>query len=503
LAKKFEHVLIDEYQDTNHAQFVLIKNLSIMAKSIFAIGDPAQTIFSFAGSDISNILNFEKAFKGTTVYHLSKNFRSVKTVANVANAVISKSKQISHVPIEVVKNEGEKARCYIFDRPDSEAGFICDEIINLVRRKKAKYSDFAILYRTRVQSKFFEEVFVKTNVPYRILGGLGFYRLAAVKDIIAYMRLLVNMKDDASFIRVYNKPTRGIGKATLNMLCDLRDLKDCSLMEVLRYKYFEGPLKPRAVSSVSKLRGIFTRLRKLPKANVEDVVIEIIKQTGYRTKLENSTDKRERKKLEQLDSLIDASNYYDMMEGGGLSGFLEWVSIMQDSSKKDEERNCVSLMTCHSSKGLEFKRVYVVGATDNKMPLVREYDENYKLRSEAAIAKAHEEERRLFFVAVTRAEEVLTITCHLEDYYGLCNESPFLKEAEGMIRFFDYSETEIGTFRGADTRGSSYRISDSDYSSEDVNKKPIHSTATPVQQKPSSTKTNKKGGQTDQFNFWS
>jgi DNA helicase-2/ATP-dependent DNA helicase PcrA len=507
-AAKFDHVLVDEYQDTNRAQFTLVKNLSVSAKSVFVIGDPMQSIYKFNGADVQNILSFEKKFRGTKTYTLSRNFRSVKAVADVANAVGSKGAEIKTVNIEVVKGAGEKARCFSFSSPPAEAGAIADEIETLVELGRAKYKDFAILYRTRAQSGFFENVFVEKNIPFKIVGSLGFFKRAIIKDVICYMRLLVNMQDDASFTRIYNRPPREIGKATFEKLCVMRELHDCSLMEILRHLHYKGHLPPRAQSAVKRLRSIFTRLRKIPKDRIEPIVQAVIKHSGYKTRLELSGKEEDLRKLGDLTALAESAKYYDMGEGGNLRQFLQWVSLMQTTDDMDErDRNRVQLMTCHASKGLEFKRVYLVGATDTKMPIIRFTDEAGNRKPKSEIKAAIEEERRLFFVAVTRAEESLTISWPATDYYGECNPSRFIKEAGDTIDHKDWSQHLIGSYSGAASRTKAQTTMVEDHGTpkrkRSHRKGPTPRKTAALRQEKREGNAHKEGRRARQFNFWS
>ena len=413
-----------------------------------------NSIYKFRGADSTNIDQFRK-IPGTTVYLLQKNFRSGKNIAAVANTVIKNNRDRTIKIIDAVKDNGNPVRCLEFFDNHQEAGFIAREIRGLIRIRRTNHpKDFALLYRTKAQSRIFEEIFVRMNIPHRVVGALSFYNRAVVKDLVAYLKLLTNSKDDASFTRIYNMPPRGIGKTAFTEFCSLREAHDCSLYHVLKKRLFrkEGKFTPSSISNLIRLRALFRRLRKLKKGPVADLVDATLKWSGYRHYFKQRGKEVDLVKLEQLDELVEAARDFDKLQNGGLEGFLEWVGLMQENDDQTEEDK-VRLMTCHAAKGLEFPNVYVVGVNDGLMPFVRttNYEQEEKTKEEQL--KDIEEERRLFFVAITRAEDNLTLSHMTErNFRGLtltCKPSRFIEEAGTTLQHTDLSDTPQGTYHGS------------------------------------------------------
>jgi len=413
-----------------------------------------NSIYKFRGADSTNIEAFRK-LHGARIYLLQKNFRSVKNIAAIANMVIKNNRDRTLKIIDAVKDNGNPVRCLELRDNHQEAGFIAREIRGLTRIRRTNHpKDFAILYRTKAQSRIFEEIFVRMNIPHRVVGSLSFYNRAVVKDLVAYLKLLLNSKDDASFTRIYNMPPRGIGKAAFTEFCGIREAYDCSLYHVLKKRLFrkEGKFAPSSQFSLTKLRALFRRLRKLRKGPVANLVAATLKWSGYQHYFRKRGKEVDLVKLEQLDELVEAARDFDKRQTGGLEGFLEWVGLMQENDDRSEEDK-VKLMTCHAAKGLEFPNVYVVGVCDGLMPFLKStnYEQEEKTKEEQL--KDIEEERRLFFVAITRAEDNLTLS-HVtqRNFRGMtleCKPSRFIEEAGTTLQHTDLSETTQGTFHGS------------------------------------------------------
>jgi DNA helicase-2/ATP-dependent DNA helicase PcrA len=367
-----------------------------------------NSIYAFRGADISNILNFEKDFVSGKLYRLESNFRSTPQIATVANRVIANNKSRKEKLIKPVRENGDRVRCLEVNGSYHEAAIVISEIIAIVQSRMNDYSwkDFAILYRTNAQSRAFEEKMVKRNIPHKILKGIGFYNRSAIKDMLAYLRLVYNQKDDASFTRIYNSPTRGIGKAAFRKLCDMRERVEdeiqipTSLFDVLEGDYHNQILSGAAQAGCEKLKRIVSEASQVDKSKVADILETVIKQSGYIMALEKKKDQRQRDRIQHVEELAAAVYHYDRSQGGGLDQYLEWVSLMQQQDD-EVEGDRILLCTAHASKGLEWPNVFIAGVSNDLMPIAN-FD------GEDPIEHL-EEERRLFFVACTRAKDKLTL----------------------------------------------------------------------------------------------
>ena len=475
-ATEIRQLLVDESQDTNTSQYELVKHLSSVHGNVFLVGDADQSIYRFRGAQPENMQLLSKDFPELKTYYLEDNFRSTNQIADVANVLIENNED--RVP-KVIKARvsGGPVRCIECLDNKQEAALIVDEILGEIRREKAEWKDFAVLYRMHARSRIFEELMVSNNVPHRIIGGVGFYNRAVVKDILAYLKLVLNPADDASFIRIYNKPARGFGDTSYAKVYHQKEERDSPIIRVFRKRWYEEILGGRALRGAENIREIFLELYKTPRDLVAPLIEKVIEVTKYKRAIEISGDEKAEDKLEHIDELITAAREYDAAHGSGLLRFIEWTALMQ-STDTDLEENRVHLMTCHAAKGLEFKRLYVVGAIDGVMPIVREKDDFGNTKSPEQAQKDIEEERRVFFVALTRAERNLTITHTREEFkYNTvidCCPSRFLAELGDTVERSDVAGTATGSYllgalnrkRGEDkrrkqnSRGGNYSYTD-------------------------------------------
>lgn len=412
---RFKYILVDEYQDTNHAQFVLI---SLLANTInedgetehnlCVVGDDDQSIYRFRGADISNILDFEKKFPDTKVIKLEQNYRSTKNIISCANEVIKNNTDRKVKALWTDNEEGELVSFTMFPTAKAEAKGVADAIINGNREHNTSYNDFAILYRTNAQSRYFEEEFIKRNIPYKLIGGQNFYGRKEIKDLLAYLRALNNPEDDISLKRIINVPKRGIGQTTINRLSDYAQDNDISFYTALTHaRSIEGVSRgvDRIESFVTLME--FTKQKVLSGAyKVSEIMDELMEDTGYieELKLENTIEANTR--LEYIDEFLNKIISFEEEseeETPTLSQFLEEVSLVADIDNYDDNEETVVLMTLHGSKGLEFPNVFLAGMEDGMFPGYRSINSD---TPEEDLA----EERRLCYVGITRARERLALT---------------------------------------------------------------------------------------------
>ncbi len=398
----WKYILVDEYQDTSHDQYTLIKLLSAKHKNVFAIGDDAQSIYAFRDADIRNILNFQKDYPESKVIFLEQNYRSTKNILAAAQNIISNNQ--TQVPKELwTENmKGEKIHIKETLNERTEAEFITDKIDELLE-SGYKIQDCTILYRTHAQSRAIEEALITRGFPYQIVGGIRFYERKEVKDILSYLRFIINPTDLVSFERIYNVPTRGIGETTFNKISAM-DAPDLIQAIGVMLKDKKDSKQSR---SLIEFKNLLTDLseRKNDK-NLTSVIKYIIKRTNYEEYLKGLAIKKEiyanmDDRMENIKELLTVSKKYDMLKGEeGIEKFLEEIALLQDSDKLKESANKITLMTIHSSKGLEFPVVFIAGMEEGLFP-----------HSRATLAPFEmEEERRLCYVAITRAKDRLIIT---------------------------------------------------------------------------------------------
>jgi len=399
--EKFRYVLVDEYQDTNKAQFSLVSIFASRHGNITVVGDNDQGIYSFRGADITNILNFEKDFPGTKIIKLEQNYRCTGNILKAANSVI-KNNQVKYDKKLWTENEEGNLPC-VFSGDDEycEANYIVEQINTLKREEYCKYSDFAILYRMNSQSRAIEDVLRRENIPYKIIGGLKFYERKEIKDIIAYLRLIFNPSDNLSLRRIINEPKRGIGKTSLDNIGELSDTSGKSMYEIIKNAHEYGLnrvyLNSREfIEVIEELRG------KKDDMTVSELIRETLTKTGYTKALELENTVEAESRIQNLDEFLTvAIEFEEESADTTLAEFLEGITLSSDIDNLEEADESVTLMTLHSAKGLEFPTVFLVGMEEGIFP-------GYKSMGEE---KELEEERRLCYVGITRAKQHLFLTC--------------------------------------------------------------------------------------------
>ena len=399
--EKFKYVFVDEYQDTNRIQYQLVKLLSARHRNICVVGDSDQSIYSWRGADITNILDFEKDYKGARVIYLEQNYRSTKNILRVANEVIKYNENKYPKNLWTDKEEGERVLYERLADSDEEANFVAGRI-NQLLAEGYKLSDIAILYRTNAQSRTFEEAFLREGLPYKIVGGLKFYDRKEVKDIIAYLKVLENPNDNISLKRIINTPKRGIGNATIEKIEQYSAERDQSIYaSILRVEDIGG-LSTRIKNSIRSFVDMMnTLLAKKEIMGLKDFIEEVISSSGYIQDLEKENTVEAKTRIENIMEFISvALKFEEQNEAADLEEFLASIALLSDLDKTEDDTNLITMMTVHSAKGLEFPVVFLVGMEDGLFPIARALESEEEL----------EEERRLCYVAVTRAEEVLYIT---------------------------------------------------------------------------------------------
>ena len=402
-SNKFKYILVDEYQDTNKAQFTLITLLSAQSGNITVVGDNDQSIYSFRGADISNILNFEKDFPGTEIIKLEQNYRCTKSILNVANSVIKNNEVKYEKKLWTENEEGELVKGYLADNEYDEASYVVGQIEHLIRTEKMKYSDFAILYRMNTQSRSIEDILRREDVPYKIIGGLKFYERKEIKDIIAYLRLIYNSNDNLSLKRIINEPKRGIGKTSLDQIQSLAISNNTSMYEVIKNAQNYG-LNRVFANSIEFVQTIEELIARKDDLSISELIKETLKNTGYTRALELEDTKEAENRIENLEEFLTVANEFEEQYAeNDLGNFLESITLSSDVDELDENepQEQVTLMTLHSAKGLEFPVVFLVGMEEGIFPGQRSLGEPKEL----------EEERRLCYVGITRAKKMLYLTC--------------------------------------------------------------------------------------------
>jgi DNA helicase II / ATP-dependent DNA helicase PcrA len=397
--KAFRYVLVDEYQDTNHAQYRLLQLLAEKHRNVCVVGDPDQSIYAFRGADIRNILEFERDFGETTTIPLEQNYRSTNTILRAANAVISHNAERKPKNLWSDLGDGEPVRVLEVEDEHAEARFVASEIAGLVEEGWAG-SEIAVFYRTNAQSRVLEDILVRQEIPYQVIGGPRFYERAEVKDAIAYLQVIDNPFDAVSLQRIANRPRRGIGDASLVRLQTYADGHGMSLWEALEFPE-EAGLGPAQARAVNALR---TLLQSLQAGALELAVDELVERTlersGYLAALEAERTIESQGRIENLQELVGvAREYQETAPEPNLSTFLQEISLFSDQDALREQQSLVTLMTLHNAKGLEFRAVFMIGMEEGVFPHSRSIEQNEL-----------EEERRLAYVGMTRAKEQLTLT---------------------------------------------------------------------------------------------
>jgi len=403
--ERFRYIMVDEYQDTNTAQFQLIKLLAGKYKNLCVVGDDDQSIYKFRGSNIYNILNFEKEFPNAVTIKLEQNYRSTQNILNAANGVIANNVGRKAKRLWTENEEGEKIAFHQFETGFDEADYVAKDIRSKVREGMYHYGDCAVLYRTNAQSRLFEERFITASIPYKIVGGVNFYSRREIKDLLAYLKTIDNAMDDLAVRRIINVPKRGIGATTLSRVQDYADENGLTFYNALKMAEEIGTIG-RASAKIRPFVMLIQSMRsKLPYISVSELLQEIIEETGYVRELEAENTEEAQQRMENIDELISkAVTYEESEEEPTLSGFLEEVALVADIDSVDETQDYVVLMTLHSAKGLEFPQVYLAGMEDGLFPGFG------AICAENPTAEI-EEERRLAYVGITRAKERLSISC--------------------------------------------------------------------------------------------
>ena len=401
---RFRYIMVDEYQDTNTAQFELIRLLALKYQNLCVVGDDDQSIYKFRGANIYNILNFEHHFPDATVIKLEQNYRSTQNILDAANAVIANNQGRKEKRLWTDNGAGDKITFEQLDTAAEEADFVARDIARRVRKGECQYKDCAILYRTNAQSRLFEERFITANIPYKIFGGVNFYARKEVKDLLAYLKTIDNGQDDLAVRRIINIPKRGIGAASINKVALYAQEQEISFYDALCVAEQVPGLGKAAAKIRPFVLFIQSMKAKAKLLSVADLLQEVIETTGYVRELEaEGTDEAEAR-IENIDELISkAVDYAEGEEAPTLNGFLENVALVADIDSFDENSDYVVLMTLHSAKGLEFPNVYLAGLEDGLFPSYMSITSD---NSQAEI----EEERRLAYVGITRAKKNLTIT---------------------------------------------------------------------------------------------
>ena len=441
---RFRFIMVDEYQDTNTAQFRLVSLLAGERKNLCVVGDDDQSIYRFRGANIRNILNFEKIYPGTEVIRLEQNYRSTQNILDAANVVIANNRGRKEKKLWTQNEAGAKVRLRQFGSGYQEAEFIAHEIAVKAAKGECGYGDCAILYRTNAQSRLLEEKLLMESVPYRIVGGINFYARREVKDLLAYLKTIDNGRDDLAVRRIINIPRRGIGQSSITKIQNYADVNELSFFEALG-KASEipgvGKTGKKAEDFVLFIRGLRSKAQVY---SVRDLLAEVIEQTGYVKELEEEGTAEAKDRISNIDELISKiASYEEDNEQASLSDFLEEVSLVADIDSLDESAGQVMLMTLHSAKGLEFPNVYLAGMEDGIFP-------SYMSINGEDGEEALEEERRLCYVGITRAMKELTLCCAASrmirgqtQYYRM---SRFIDEIPPQM--LEYEEEDAGYPRG-------------------------------------------------------
>lgn len=400
---RFRFIMVDEYQDTNTAQFRLVSLLAAKYRNLCVVGDDDQSIYRFRGANIQNILSFEEVYPDAKVIRLEQNYRSTQNILTAANEVICHNEGRKEKKLWTANGDGDKVRFRQFLNGFEEAEYVAGMISRKVGAGKWRYGDCAVLYRTNAQSRMFEEKFLFANVPYKIVGGINFYGRKEIKDVLAYLKTIENGRDDLAVRRIINVPKRGIGATTINRVQEYANTEDMSFYDALRVA---GTI-PGVGKSVAKLDGfvqmIQTMRSKQPYYSVKELIEDVLEQTEYRKELMSEGTEEALDRLANIDELLNkAASYAEHADNPSLGGFLEEVALVADIDNLEEDADHVVMMTLHSAKGLEFPVVFMVGMEDGMFP-------SYMSISSEDPADL-EEERRLCYVGITRAKETLILT---------------------------------------------------------------------------------------------
>ena len=421
-SSKFKYILVDEYQDTNKSQFTLVKMLAEVNQNITVVGDNDQGIYSFRGADISNILNFEKDFKGTKIIKLEQNYRCTGNILKTANEIIKNNETKYEKKLWTENVEGNLPKAYLADNEYDEASYVVEQISRLKKEENYEYSNFAVLYRMNTQSRAIEDILRREAIPYKMVGGLKFYERKEIKDLISYLRLIQNPLDNLSLTRIINEPKRGIGKTSLDKITELSVVEGTSMYEIIKDADKYG-LNKVYLNSREFVNFIEDARQKKDEMSISELVKYTLKKSGYMKALEDEKTIEAENRIENLEEFLTVAMEFEKEEAEpNLQNFLEGMTLSSDIDNLEETEDAVTLMTLHSAKGLEFPVVFLVGMEEGIFPGFRSIGEPAEI----------EEERRLCYVGVTRAKENLFLTCSkMRTMFGStsCNlPSRFLEE---------------------------------------------------------------------------
>lgn len=427
-ASRFRYILVDEYQDTNHPQYLILKILAGKRRNITATGDPDQSIYRWRGADINNILSFERDFPGARVIRLEENYRSTKRILCAASGLIQHNEFRKTKELWTNNPEGELLCEGFFQNEREEAVKVAEAIQRLIQEGREP-DDLAIFYRINALSRNFERALMERGIPYLLVGAVAFYERKEIKDVLAYLRVLSNPRDDVSLERILNVPPRGLGKKTLEKLSEEQNRSHSSLWEVLCCAGGIPRISARAKQALERVVRMMDALKAGEAFPVEKILLKVLEFTGYLEYLQQQETDKELNRVENVQELVSAAAEYDRLNPeGSLQGFLEEVSLVSDIDNWDTRSGRVSLMTLHSAKGLEFPVVFIAGLEDGLLPHSRSMDSQEEL----------EEERRLFFVGLTRAKEMVYLTySYIRTRFGGSAPylpSPFLSEIPGEVK---------------------------------------------------------------------
>lgn len=397
---KFNYILVDEYQDTNKSQFLLISMLSSATGNICVVGDESQSIYGFRGADISNILNFEQEFPNAKIVKLEENYRSTQNILNAANEVIKNNKSKIDKQLWTQNEEGDKIEYKTLNNEYEEVEYVVDEIDDICRKEHENYSNFAVLFRTNAQARVLEEVFMKAGTPYKLIGGIKFYARKEIKDIISYLKLIQNTNDNIALKRIINEPKRGIGNTALDKLDALSSEKGMSIFEFIQDS--NNLVGFRSAGNIMSFRDMINDLiKEKDKIKVSELMKKTLKDSGYEDMLNSEGTKETEIRFDNLMEFIGVAIEFENENAeNSLGDFLDSIALVSDVDNLDESTDAVTLMTMHSAKGLEFDNVFLVGMEEGLFPSKRSIEEDAQT----------EEERRLCYVAITRAKKHLFIT---------------------------------------------------------------------------------------------
>lgn len=458
LDERYRYILVDEYQDTNHAQYAIVRSLAHDVPNLAVTGDPDQSIYGWRGANLNNILEFERDYPNVRVVRLERNYRSTKRILHVADTLISNNRRRKPKSLFTENPEGQPVRLVVYPTSKDESEHIVMRIADDIRQGRRRAGDFAIFYRVNWLSRTFEQVMRSAGVPYQIVKGLEFYQRKEVKDVVAYLTLISNPRDDFAFRRIINTPPRKIGASTVARLAQHANQRQLSLLEAAREAGLIETLTKRAAAHIAAFVAMYDRLCLAAGDSLQGILERVLRETGYVEWLENSGDEDDYERVANLRELVTAASDFgqEHPQESHLEEFLEQVALVSDTDEWESASDRVSLMTLHSAKGLEFPVVYIVGVEHGLIPHERTRDDPDQV----------EEERRLLFVGITRAEEELQLSYAA---YRLIQGNPRMRIASEFLMELPRSEMELVTPRTVasfpDRRD--YRDADADSGSQE------------------------------------